>query len=126
MVVRALGPSLASYGVSASAKRSRADNLRFEWHLPSPPTTTGKTIPTQFSSRRMDSRRRMRRNRHSCFTCLQEDIPPSCAELMTVLVLAWPKSIPSINSWLLLDANGSPLMSYGHSSRRNSHLKNVL
>ena len=29
------------------------------------------------SSRRMDSRRRMRRNRHSCFTCPQENIPPS-------------------------------------------------
>ena len=31
VVVRALGPSLASFGVSRAAKRSRADNLRFEW-----------------------------------------------------------------------------------------------
>ena len=31
VVVRALGPSLAAYGVSGVAKRSDTDNLRFEW-----------------------------------------------------------------------------------------------
>ena len=31
VIVRAPGPTLASYGVSGGAKRSHTDNLRFEW-----------------------------------------------------------------------------------------------
>ena len=84
VVVRALGPSLAAYGVSG---------------VLSDPTltiydSTGSVIASNdnwqdnanaiLMSRRMDSRRRTRSNRHLCFTCPQEHIPPSCAEPMAL------------------------------------------
>ena len=46
VVVRALGPSLASFGVSGVLSDPDTDNLRLEWHLPSRATTTGKTMLT--------------------------------------------------------------------------------
>ena len=77
VVVRALGPSLASFGVSGVL----SDPILTIYD------STGAVIATNDNwqdninailSGRMDSRRRMRWNRHSCFTCPQENIPPSC------------------------------------------------
>ena len=86
VVVRALGPSLASFGVSGVL----SDPILTIYD------STGSAIASNdnwqddinaIDSRRMDSRRRMRWNRHSCFTCPPEHIPPSCAEPMAVQAL---------------------------------------
>ena len=88
VVVRALGPSLASFGVSG---------------VLSDPTLTiydssGSVIASNDNwqdnincDRRPEEWTRAaesRWNRHSCFTCPQEIIPPSCAEPMAAQALA--------------------------------------
>ena len=87
VVVRALGPSLASYGVSG---------------VLSDPTltiydSTGSVIASndnwQDDINAIDVQKNglsppnRAWNRHSCFTCPQEHIPPLCAEPMAVQAL---------------------------------------
>ena len=87
VIVRALGPSLAAHGVSGVLSDPTLEIY----------DSTGSLIASNdnwqdnvnwITSGRMDSRRQIPRNRHSCFTCPRELIPPSCAEPMTVQALA--------------------------------------
>ena len=88
VVVRALGPSLAAYGVSGvlsdptltiydSSGSVIASNDNWQ------DNTNCRSRPEEWTRAAKSPR-----NRHSCFTYPQELIPPSCAGPMTVQELA--------------------------------------
>ena len=84
VVVRALGPSLASYGVSGVLSDPTLTIYDSNGSVIASNDNWQDNVNCDRRPARMDSRRQMRWNRHLCFTCPQEHIPPSCAEPMAL------------------------------------------
>jgi len=76
VIVRALGPSLGSFGVSDPLSDPVLTIFDSNGNVIAV-TTTGRMTIMQCSSNRTDSPRRMRSTRQLCFTCPQVHIPPS-------------------------------------------------